>query len=64
MDTENIHVSLSLLTKDTGKPDILPESLKLQSRLPEDEKKKHNRTKRKRVSSESQVCVCVFVCAI
>ncbi|XP_056628224.1 protein RRP5 homolog [Triplophysa dalaica] len=54
VDTENIHVSLSLLTKDTGKPDILPESLKLHSRLPEDEKKKHNRTKRKRVSSESQ----------
>ncbi|KAI7811133.1 protein RRP5 homolog [Triplophysa rosa] len=54
VDTENIHVSLSLLTKDTGKSDILPESLKLPSRLPEDKKKTHNRTKRKRVSSESQ----------
>lgn len=56
VDAENIHVSLSLLTKDTGKPDILPESLKLPLRLPEDKKKKHDRTatKRKRVSSESQ----------
>ncbi|XP_065151454.2 protein RRP5 homolog [Paramisgurnus dabryanus] len=56
VNTENVHVLLSLLTEDTGKPDILPESLELPLRLMGEEKEKHDKktVKRKRTSSESQ----------
>lgn len=46
-------VDLSLLSVDTGKPDVLPESLGLPLRLVGEEKTKHD-TKRKRKLSESQ----------
>lgn len=48
-------VELSLLTVDTGKPDILPESLHLPLRLVGQEKKKYNLEKKKKRSlSESE----------
>lgn len=63
MNSKNEHVSLSLLSKDTGKPDLLPESLELPLRLTKEEMQERDKkaTKRKRVNSESQVSVCVFV---
>lgn len=57
VDSENLHVNLSLLSKDTGKPDLLPESLELPLRLTGEEKEKHDKkaaVKRKRTLSESQ----------
>ncbi|XP_016120376.1 protein RRP5 homolog [Sinocyclocheilus grahami] len=50
------HVNLSLLSKDTGKPDLLPESLELPLRLTEEQKQERDKKaiKRKRVNSESQ----------
>ncbi|XP_073698661.1 protein RRP5 homolog [Garra rufa] len=56
VDTENDHVDLSLLSEDTGKPDILPESLKLPLCLAKEQKQEHDKTpaERKRVISESQ----------
>ncbi|XP_076584082.1 protein RRP5 homolog isoform X2 [Chaetodon auriga] len=47
-------VNLSLLPEDTGKPDILPESLSLPLRLIGEEKKKHDTQKKKRKLSESE----------
>lgn len=57
VDSENFHVNLSLLSKDTGKPDLLPESLELPLRLTGEEKEKHDKkaaVKRKKTLSESQ----------
>ncbi|KAF4118411.1 protein RRP5 homolog [Onychostoma macrolepis] len=59
VNTKNEHVNLSLLSMDTGKPDLLPESLKLPLRLTKQEQKQTQErdkkaTKRKQVNSESQ----------
>ncbi|XP_043108470.1 protein RRP5 homolog [Puntigrus tetrazona] len=62
VNTKDEHVKLSLLTKDTGEPDILPESLELPLRqIRERELKKEQAqkgdekaTKRKQVNSDSQ----------
>ncbi|KAK7930283.1 hypothetical protein WMY93_006678 [Mugilogobius chulae] len=53
IDQKEELVDLSLLSVDTGKPDILPESLGLPLRLVGEEKEKHD-TKRKRKLSGSQ----------
>ncbi|XP_017272432.1 protein RRP5 homolog [Kryptolebias marmoratus] len=50
VDREDELVDLSLLHEDTGKPDVLPESLGLPLRLAEDKKK----TSKKRAPSESE----------
>ena len=67
VNSENSHVELSTLPKDTGVADILPESLHLPLR-------KRLEKKRKRKISESAavvvavgfvcVCVCVLVCVV
>ncbi|XP_018520155.1 protein RRP5 homolog isoform X2 [Lates calcarifer] len=55
IDLEEEFVNLSLLPADTGKPDILPESLGLPLRLVGEEKKKHDtEKKKKRALSESE----------
>lgn len=56
VNAENSHVDLSLLSKDTGKPDLLPESLDLKLRLTGEKKVKYDEkvAKRKRTLSESQ----------
>nr|XP_020451870.1 protein RRP5 homolog [Monopterus albus] len=54
IDKEEEFVDLSLLPADTGKPDILPESLGLPLRLVGEEKKKHDTKKKKRTLSESE----------
>ncbi|XP_071359529.1 protein RRP5 homolog isoform X2 [Trachinotus anak] len=55
IDKEEEFVNLSLLPADTGKPDILPESLSLPLRLIGEEKKKHDiKKKKKRTLSESE----------
>ncbi|XP_044047429.1 protein RRP5 homolog isoform X2 [Siniperca chuatsi] len=54
IDKEQVLVNLSLLPLDTGKPDILPESLGLPLRLIGEEKKKHDTEKKKRTLSESK----------
>ncbi|XP_070711893.1 protein RRP5 homolog isoform X2 [Pempheris klunzingeri] len=56
IDREEELVNLSLLPVDTGKPDILPESLGLPLRLIGEEKKKHDmeRKKKKRTLPESE----------
>nr|XP_046261090.1 protein RRP5 homolog [Scatophagus argus] len=56
IDKEEELVNLSLLPVDTGKPDILPESLNLPLRLTGEEKKKHDLQKmqKKRKLSESE----------
>lgn len=56
IDREEELVNLSLLPVDTGKPDILPESLHLPLRLTGEEKKKYDsaRMKMKRKLSESE----------
>lgn len=63
VNAEDGHVNLSLLSKDTGKPDLLPESLDLKLRLTGEKKAERDEmvAKRKRAPSESQVRVCVFV---
>uniref|UniRef100_A0A7N8YQG1 Protein RRP5 homolog n=1 Tax=Mastacembelus armatus TaxID=205130 RepID=A0A7N8YQG1_9TELE len=63
IDKEEELVNLSLLPHDTGKPDVLPESLGLPLRLVGDEKKKHDTKKKKRTLSESeQYVIVLFVC--
>lgn len=59
IDAETGHVDLSLLPEDTGKPDILPESLGLPLRLRGKDKEEHDKKKaaKKRKMSEKQVCV-------
>lgn len=55
IDEKEELVNLSLLPVDTGKPDILPESLSLPLRLIGEEKKKHDTQKKmKRTLSESE----------
>uniref|UniRef100_A0A4W5L3E2 Protein RRP5 homolog n=1 Tax=Hucho hucho TaxID=62062 RepID=A0A4W5L3E2_9TELE len=55
IDEENGLVDLSLLQQDTGKPDVLPESLGLPLRLTGEAKEKRDATKkRKRTESESK----------
>lgn len=56
VNVENSHVSLSLLSEDTGKPDLLPEDLDLQMRLMGEKAKygEKRKAKRKRELSESQ----------
>ncbi|CAK6962864.1 protein RRP5 homolog [Scomber scombrus] len=55
IDKKEELVNLSLLPADTGKPDVLPESLGLPLRLIGEEKKKHDATKKKkRTLSESE----------
>ncbi|KAG7223841.1 hypothetical protein INR49_026524 [Caranx melampygus] len=55
IDKEEGLVDLSLLPVDTGKPDIIPESLNLPLRLIGEEKKKHDlKKKKKRMLSESE----------
>ncbi|XP_057699966.1 protein RRP5 homolog [Corythoichthys intestinalis] len=55
IDRKEKLVDLSLLTEDTGKPDVLPESLSLPLRLLGEEKRKHDlEKKRKRSLSESE----------
>ncbi|KAI2668205.1 hypothetical protein H4Q32_004873 [Labeo rohita] len=56
LSVNSAHVNLSLLSDDTGKPDILPESLELPLRLMEEQKQESDKiaTKRKKVISESQ----------
>uniref|UniRef100_A0A8C7S801 Protein RRP5 homolog n=1 Tax=Oncorhynchus mykiss TaxID=8022 RepID=A0A8C7S801_ONCMY len=60
IDKESGLVDLSLLQEDTGKPDVLPESLGLHLRLTGEAKEKRDATKkRKRTESESkQVSIC------
>lgn len=53
IDKEEQLVNLSLLPVDTGKSDILPESLGLPLRLSGEEKKKHDMQKNKRKLSDS-----------
>ncbi|XP_042340555.1 protein RRP5 homolog isoform X2 [Plectropomus leopardus] len=53
IDKEEKLVHLSLLPEDTGKPDILPESLGLPLRLIGQEKKEHDIKKKKRTLCES-----------
>ncbi|KAK2815754.1 hypothetical protein Q5P01_026221 [Channa striata] len=53
IDKEEEFINLSLLPEDTGKPDILPESLGLTLRLIGEEKKKYDtKKKKKRTLSE------------
>ncbi|KAG8015141.1 Protein RRP5-like protein [Nibea albiflora] len=54
IDKEEELVNLSLLPADTGKPDILPESLSLPLRLVGEEKKKYDIQRKKRKLSESE----------
>ncbi|XP_068178536.1 protein RRP5 homolog isoform X2 [Antennarius striatus] len=55
IDREEKLVNLSLLAADTGKPDVIPESLGLPLRLTGEEKKKHDMKKMtKRKLSESE----------
>uniref|UniRef100_A0A8C7HW95 Protein RRP5 homolog n=1 Tax=Oncorhynchus kisutch TaxID=8019 RepID=A0A8C7HW95_ONCKI len=55
IDKESGLVDLSLLQEDTGKPDVLPESLGLHLRLTGEAKEKRDATKkRKRTESESK----------
>ncbi|KAJ8264298.1 hypothetical protein GJAV_G00147520 [Gymnothorax javanicus] len=54
VDKKNNQAELSLLPEDTGKPDVLPESLGLPLRLTGEEKEKHDSGKRKRIMSESE----------
>uniref|UniRef100_A0A8C9Y0K1 Protein RRP5 homolog n=1 Tax=Sander lucioperca TaxID=283035 RepID=A0A8C9Y0K1_SANLU len=55
IDKEEELVHLSLLPEDTGKPDVLPESLGLPLRLIGEEKKEHDTKKKmKRAASESE----------
>ncbi|XP_055770329.1 protein RRP5 homolog [Salvelinus fontinalis] len=55
IDKENGLVDLSLLQEDTGKPDVLPESLGLHLRLTGEAKEKRDAAKkRKRLESESK----------
>uniref|UniRef100_A0AAQ5YX76 Protein RRP5 homolog n=1 Tax=Amphiprion ocellaris TaxID=80972 RepID=A0AAQ5YX76_AMPOC len=55
IDKEEDFVNLSLLPEDTGKPDILPESLGLPLRLIGEEKKKHDiKNTRKRKLPEGE----------
>ncbi|XP_074485164.1 protein RRP5 homolog [Sebastes fasciatus] len=55
IDKEEELVHLSLLPVDTGKPDVLPESLGLPLRLIGEEKKEHDtKKKNKRTASESE----------
>ncbi|KAM9792618.1 protein RRP5 homolog [Neosynchiropus ocellatus] len=55
VDREQKLVDLSLLSEDTGKPDVLPESLGLSLRLVGAEKLKHSAImKKKRVVSETE----------
>ncbi|XP_068581648.1 protein RRP5 homolog isoform X2 [Cebidichthys violaceus] len=54
IDEEEELVHLSLLPGDTGKPDVLPESLGLPLRLIGEEKKEHDSKKKKRSASESE----------
>ncbi|KAM9817961.1 protein RRP5 homolog isoform 2-T5 [Syngnathus typhle] len=55
IDRKEKLVDLSLLTMDTGKPDILPESLHLPLRLQGEDKNKYNlERKKKRPLSESE----------
>ncbi|XP_040891171.1 protein RRP5 homolog isoform X2 [Toxotes jaculatrix] len=55
IDKEEGFVNLSLLPEDTGKPDVLPESLGLPLRLVGEEKKKYDlKKKKKRTLSESE----------
>uniref|UniRef100_A0A8C8C6G5 Protein RRP5 homolog n=1 Tax=Oncorhynchus tshawytscha TaxID=74940 RepID=A0A8C8C6G5_ONCTS len=60
IDKESGLVDLSLLQEDTGRPDMLPESLGLHLRLTGEAKEKRDATKkRKRTASESkQVSIC------
>uniref|UniRef100_A0A8C8K6M4 Protein RRP5 homolog n=1 Tax=Oncorhynchus tshawytscha TaxID=74940 RepID=A0A8C8K6M4_ONCTS len=60
IDKESGLVDLSLLQEDTGKPDVLPESLGLHLRLTGEAKEKRDATKkRERTESESkQVSIC------
>uniref|UniRef100_A0A8C7JCQ5 Protein RRP5 homolog n=1 Tax=Oncorhynchus kisutch TaxID=8019 RepID=A0A8C7JCQ5_ONCKI len=60
IDKESGLVDLSLLQEDTGRPDVLPESLGLHLRLTGEAKEKRDATKkRKRTESESkQVSIC------
>ncbi|XP_066517483.1 protein RRP5 homolog isoform X2 [Hoplias malabaricus] len=56
VDEKKSHVDLSLLPEDTGKPDILPESLGFPLRLRGKEKEEYNKkqAKKKRKISESK----------
>ncbi|XP_038146651.1 protein RRP5 homolog [Cyprinodon tularosa] len=54
VDREDQLVDLSLLPADTGKPDVLPESLGLPLRLVGDEKKRNSKKTKKRLLSESK----------
>lgn len=63
-DAETGHVDLSMLQEDTGKEDILPESLGLPLRLKGKEKEKYdekNATRKRKASESKQVRVCVHV---
>uniref|UniRef100_A0A4W4H4K7 S1 motif domain-containing protein n=1 Tax=Electrophorus electricus TaxID=8005 RepID=A0A4W4H4K7_ELEEL len=73
VDAESNRLDLSLLPDDTGKADVLPESLGLPLRLKGKDKEKYDRKnpKRKRSVSESKqvrvcervrACACVCVC--
>uniref|UniRef100_A0AAX7TTR3 Protein RRP5 homolog n=1 Tax=Astatotilapia calliptera TaxID=8154 RepID=A0AAX7TTR3_ASTCA len=48
IDKEEEFINLSLLPEDTGKPDVLPESLGLPLRLVREEKKKQDKKSKKR----------------
>ncbi|KAL1281885.1 hypothetical protein QQF64_000688, partial [Cirrhinus molitorella] len=55
VDTESAHVDLSMLSENTGKPDILPESLELPLFLTKEQKRANKKAaKRKQDISESQ----------
>lgn len=62
IDAKTGHVDLSLLPEDTGKPDILPESLGLPLRLRGKDKEEHdkkNAAKKRKTAENMQVSVCV-----
>ncbi|KAE8300915.1 Protein RRP5-like protein NF-kappa-B-binding protein [Larimichthys crocea] len=54
IDKEEELVNLSLLQEDTGKPDILPESLNLPLRLIGEEKKTYDQKKKRKLSESEQ----------
>ncbi|XP_019115723.2 protein RRP5 homolog isoform X2 [Larimichthys crocea] len=54
IDKEEELVNLSLLQEDTGKPDILPESLSLPLRLIGEEKKTYDQKKKRKLSESEQ----------
>lgn len=64
MDREDQLVDLSLLPADTGKPDVLPESLGLPLRLIGDAEKRDSKKAKKRLHAESEQVMNILSAAI